>query len=141
MGYEQDLDQLVTFLEQTHPDLYRNITKEAFYTEVDNLKNKRMIKEQFQLELMKLVAKINDPHTTVNIPNYDIPFRIMPIGDKYYIVADYVNVESSYVGKSITAINGIQVDSYLKNFDEYIAFDNEAWKKTSYCDLLSNLYL
>ena len=139
MDFIKDLDELVSFLEQTHPHLYRNIGKEDFYKEIDRIKSLYLTKNQFQLELMKLFAKVKDPHTTVNIPTFNIPFKIKPIGDKLYIVDDYVNEPSQFIEKYISSINGIPVNKYIEKFNIYISYDTESWKKTCYCDLLSNL--
>lgn len=140
MDYINDLEQLVLFLEQTHPDLYRNITKDEFYFAVNDIKRKVLTKEQFRLELMKLVAKIKDPHTFINVPEVNIPFKIKTIGDNFYITDDFVNLESRFVGKRIISVNGFPINECLNKINLYISFDNDARKKTCYCDLLSNLF-
>ena len=133
-----DLDYLQKTLEETHPDLYRKCSKEEFDKTINEIKNKKLDDKIFKLEVMKLLSKVGDPHTTIDIESNPNIFKYKFIGDKLYILDDYVNSDSKYVNKEITSINGIPINQWISNLSQYVSYDNSACLKKNIYDLLNN---
>lgn len=136
--YHQDIDYLVRTLENMHPDLYRNISKEKFDNEVAKIKEQKLNDTNFELEVMKLLSKINDPHTNIDIKVSPKPYKFKFLDGKLYIIDDFINQNSPYLYNEITAINGHNINDWVNEISKYVSYDNKSGFNKEVTELLSN---
>lgn len=136
--YCEDLDYLSRALETIHPDLYRKCSKEDIQKSINDLKESNLNEKTFKLGIMKILSKIGDPHTTVDIESNPDIFKYKFIDNKLYILDDYVNENSKYINNEITAINNVPIKIWINKLSEYVSYDNEACLKKNVAELLNN---
>lgn len=103
--YSEDLNFLLNYLEDMHPDLYRFISKDKITEEIDKIKSIELNDRVFYLEVKKLLALFRDGHTMVYDFNQDYSFSYKIIKGKVFIIEDNKNRNSSYLYKEVTHIN------------------------------------
>ncbi|MBU1012989.1 MAG: hypothetical protein KKG99_08275, partial [Bacteroidetes bacterium] len=71
--WKQDIDLLVSKIEQYHPMPWTKISQKQFEDKAENLKLNLNLwdNEKITLEILKLVASIKDGHTQVLLDNQD----------------------------------------------------------------------
>ena len=84
--YNKQLEYVKKIIDKVHPFPYAYYDKEKFYNDIENLK-KLDIKDEnkLRMELMKLLAKLKDSHTHINI-NITTLFDIRMINNSFYII-------------------------------------------------------
>lgn len=135
--YIEDLDYLVNSLKSIHPDLFRNCSGEEFNNKVNEIKNMELDDNSFNLEVMKLLSLVGDPHTEIDLDSKAV-FKYKFIDNKLYILDDYVNFDSKYINKEITSINNIPIDEVVNLMNNYISYDNESCREKNLIELLNN---
>ena len=135
--YVEDLDYLVNSLKSIHPDLFNNFSEEEFNNKVNEIKNMELDDNSFNLEVMKLLSLVGDPHTEIDLDSKAV-FKYKFIGNKLYILDDYVNFDSKYINKEITSVNNIPIDEVINLMDNYISYDNDSCRKKNLMELLNN---
>lgn len=101
---------------------------------MDNLilKCKTTSNEQIYLNLLQIIAKIGDSHTSINLTTNDlIKFsNKFPIFLDYYKDGYYITVatkeNSSILGKKIVKINGIELSTIIDSLSTLFVTDNIA---------------
>lgn len=126
--YKEDIEILVEKLEEIHPDLYRNYTKENFYKDIDKLKKDsyNMRQDEFKCSLARVLAKLKDGHTTITFYT-NMLFELKYLDGKLYIVEDYKNNKSRYKYKYITNINGVNISNIINKVLECIPNETNSW--------------
>lgn len=127
---KQDIEQWVTFLEKTHPDLSYTIEDvNGFYQKVDALKNsitKPITVNEFWLKMMTFNSEMRDGHLSITPQNlHDIardyissgnrlmPFNVIFKDDKLLIMSQLNGEASNLVGYEILTINGKPVEQIV----------------------------
>ena len=121
-GWRIDLDYLTMRMEQTHYDVYRNISREQWAGEVDRITRDvpRLADYEIVVALMRLIARVGDGHSAVRTPSSgDLQFHVIPL--QFYIFKDGVFVRSaaaeyagSLVGKRVVAIGETPIEKALE---------------------------
>ena len=138
--YIEDIDYLVNYLITTHPDIYRNISKEELQEKIDQIKSTPQNMISFELSIRKLLAKINDSHTTIIDDNeINSPFKFRFLQDKLYIIEDDVNQSNEFIYNEITKINGIPLPFIIEELKKYVSYNNESDLKRQLTTTLTNV--
>ena len=83
--------ELIGQLESIHPDLYRNYDKKKFYKELSTIKFNN--KFQLKVDLSKVLAKLNDGHTSI-LFDKETTVELRYINGNIYIIDDYKKLEN-----------------------------------------------
>ena len=98
---KSDIDSLIKFIEETHPDPYTRYPRDSFYRDISNVK--RLITEHlstlsFYQLIEPVIVKLQDGHTDLAMPLsefYDLypdPFKI-PVKLKFSIEKPYISYQ------------------------------------------------
>lgn len=129
--WQQDIDLLVSKIEQYHPNPWARISQEQFEYRAAEIKSnlKTRDHERMVLEMLKLVASLQDGHTQVLLDNQDrfnlwFPVRIEKFNDGLFITA--VDTENSgLLGSRVLEIGNYDSDSAVQLLGEIIARDSD----------------
>jgi len=142
----QDLDQWLTFLDKTHPQLSYTVNDvDAFYADVKKLKSS-ITKPISVLEFWKKVSVfnsvLNDGHTTITfnklktMANQHIknggglfPFEVIFEQEKLVIKSQANGKYSEYRGSEITYINGQKTSDFITPLIQRTNGDTERFRK------------
>lgn len=139
--YKEDIKFLIDKIEEIHPNPYLYYDKKLFYKDLEELSNKNISFDEFNYEIRKIVAKLNDPHTN-SLYKRSFFWEIKLIENKVYIVFDYRNLDSKYLYKEIKNINGVDVKEIMPFIVNIASSDNKQWQKSRVQDyLLSKSFL
>jgi hypothetical protein len=121
---KSDIDSLVKFIEDTHPDPYCRYPKDSFYSGIADVKgqiNKPLSTLSFYQLIEPVLVKLEDGHTDLAMPLSDFyslypnPFR-MPVRLKFSVKKPYISYQGPIlpdldlpipVNGEILAINNI----------------------------------
>lgn len=134
IDWQSDLKFLKSELPKRHIDLFSKLPESKFDSLMDNLilKCKTTSNEQIYLNLLQIIAKIGDSHTSINLTTNDlIKFsNKFPIFLDYYKDGYYITVatkeNSSILGKKIVKINGIELSTIIDSLSTLFVTDNIA---------------
>ena len=98
---KSDIDSLIKFIEETHPDPYTRYPRDSFYRDISNVK--RLITEHlstlsFYQLIEPVIVKLQDGHTDLAMPLsefYDLypdPFKI-PVKLKFSTMKPYISYQ------------------------------------------------
>jgi tetratricopeptide (TPR) repeat protein len=129
-GWRMDLDYLTRRMEETHYDVYHDLSREEWHDAIGQLKRDvRNLKDyQVIVKLMQLVARVNDGHTRVAVP-VDGSFHVLPMW--FYIFTDGVYIRSAVadhsdlVGSRVVRIGDVPVDEALERVATVTQRDND----------------
>ncbi|MCL5034473.1 MAG: S41 family peptidase [Bacteroidetes bacterium] len=132
--YQQDLLYFSSQLQQTHPEPYRYVSKEWLDSETDRLLNvfaHETSDVSFQIGLEKLASHVHDSHTQVRVGDFSDK-RVYPIGilwlkDSLYVAAVEEGGDSTLVGSTVIALNGVPLSSVCGKLASYFSYDNFGW--------------
>jgi len=122
-----DLDTYVTLLEIIHPDPFHTTSREAWFVEVEELKNR--IPDLSDLEMiggiMRLSALVGDGHTSV----YPLEsFHLLPIHPYRFKNGFFIKAAAPefghLVGRKIVFVNGVAIEDIAKKAHGFLAGDN-----------------
>ena len=130
-----EVDYLVSKLEDTHPDLYRNYSKDKFCKEAERIKDSNYTDKKYKVALAKLLANLKDGHTTISFYT-EVIFDLSFIDSKIYIIDDYKNNNSKYKYKYITKINDVDISEVIKKVLEVIPNETDSWRNYVLCKQL-----
>ncbi len=128
VDWKGDLDFLNKELRKRHPNPFSVITEKEFNDSVDQLAAKidSLDSDEATFELMELVVKIGDGHTSV-VPNFG-SFRFFPINVKWFEDGVYVSaIERKHkhlVGAKLIAVGDMLTEKVVEQFGEFVAHDN-----------------
>lgn len=128
-----DLQTLMDTLESVHPNLYANTPKAAFEAKraVIEAGLASMSDIDFAIAAAELVALVRDSHTTININllmdklSY-LPFSLTKMREGWVIDA-LPRSKSTYLGCTVTAVNGIPIADAQERISAMVAADNSAY--------------
>lgn len=147
--YQQDLLYFSSELQQTHPEPYRYVRKEWFDYETDSLLNvfaHETSDVDFEMGLERLASHLRDSHTQVRAGspsgNRVYPIGILWLKDSLYVAAVEEGGDSTLVGSTVTAYNGIPVQEVCDRLASDFSYDNFGWVRWKLIGpLLSPAYL
>ncbi|AWH84619.1 hypothetical protein HYN59_05575 [Flavobacterium album] len=137
----EDLDTLVKYLEDTHPDIYYRYSKENFYGDVGRLKKsltKNLTRTEFYFAAEPLLSKFDDGHTDFHIiEEYNsqnpviIPyfFKVSPAKPFIVCAGAYKTVTSQLPNDAeILSINDIPSSQIAKDIIRLNTGENEDFR-------------
>lgn len=135
----KDLEFMRKSLPKKHINLFAKITEEEFNNEINKLENNigNLSSEEITVNIMELMAKIGDSHTT--IVNYKSN-TVYPIKSYWFKEGLFVtNVDREYkdiLGFKIVKINNIPVEEVMGRVKKLIPHENEYMLKTKNVELI-----
>lgn len=130
---QQDMTTLKNTLVGNHPNPFLNISESQFDSEINRIQNDFLAedKEQLILQLARLMAKLGDGHTYVDLASLSDTGLTLPISFLHLHDGWVINKASeqylSILGAKVIAINGVAIDEVESRFLQYISFENRAW--------------
>ena len=127
-----DLDYMIERLEITHPNMYRNISKEQFSLAVSQLRQKipSLGTNDIFFEFAKLVGLLKDGHKSMRPTRKFIEsLHIYPVA--YYLFGDSLFIMSidsrykEYVGWKVVKIGQLSAEEAIREVSQVISADNE----------------
>lgn len=125
----EDIDFLERQLLKKHPDPFRHISQKDFTAHIQEIRvrsNSTGVKD-LGMEIMKLLAKLNDAHTELDISYFGslvFPFKFRYISDGFYTVSTSLEYQQ-YLGWKLVAINNKPIDEIKKVLRAIIPIENE----------------
>lgn len=144
-GWKIDIDFMKKRMEQTHYDLFANITKDEWDKMFDNLQNKidQLDDSHIITELLKITSKVGDGHTTV-FPQVigKMKANVLPVAfhlfeDGLFITAASPEY-SDLAGKKVTKLGNEEAENLINRIKEVAPIDNEFGLKWIGMTLLGN---
>ncbi len=145
-GWKTDLMFMKNRMEETHYDLFANITRQKWDAMFENLSGNidGMDDSQIFTEMLKITASAGDAHTTI-FPgdNNSIKLNTMPL--QFFLFEDglYVTLASpeykELAGKKVLKIGNQTPEGALKKLKEVVSLDNEIWLKAAGMNYLTYL--
>lgn len=126
---QEDLDFLVSTLEEVHPDLYANTTAQAMAERIAYIEENMDGWDDltFAMELQTLVAMVGDSHTQLSIGGAG-DVRMLPLGLKWmagkWILTDAGQALTPYLGWEITGLGGLTMEQVQEKLDPLLSADN-----------------
>ncbi len=142
----EDLQILLTTLENNHPDIY-SVTKEkdfkALYEEVLISAPPQMQDIDFYFTVRELIAQIGDSHTMVGFPKdmaaslYALPIQIAYINNAWRLIVVEKSQEPM-LGSEVLSINGgVSIEQIMERAERLVGYDNQVWFKQNVSQLLN----
>ncbi len=138
---KEDIDTLVKYLEDTHPNPYYRYPKAQFYQDVQATKNsfsKDLSLLDFYLKAEPLLAKLDDGHTDFHIlQDYDaenpvvLPysFKLSPAAPFIICEGPYQTIDAQFPVKSkIVSINNIPAQKIVDDIINLNTGENRAFR-------------
>ncbi|MAY03485.1 MAG: hypothetical protein CMQ38_11000 [Gammaproteobacteria bacterium] len=133
-GLEYDLDYLIEEAQRMHAAPERPAFSDEFLGAVENLRERipDITGQQFYLEVMKLVAILDDGHSAIYTPDGDSPLEItlasLPLkffwfDDGMYIV-DGLDGNEIYAGSEVLQVEDLLVTEVMARLSEFRGVDN-----------------
>ena len=125
----EDVKELYSNIQQAHPDLYRNVSKETFDSSYLNLVHQcsqDLTLLSFVGELNKFLQLLKDSHTFVSVRDllsyrsfsrHYLPLRLMEQQGEVVVVKAWENTIPS--GVQLLSINSTRVSTYLKSAPQF----------------------
>jgi len=140
----KDIDLLTSKIEQYHPMPWARISQKEFELKAEEIKTKLKSwnNEKITLEILKLIASIQDGHTQVLLDNQDkfdlwFPVRFEKFEDGLFITgSDIKNAE--LVGARVLRIGNYDTESACQIVSEIIATDSDYGIARRITNFLSN---
>ncbi len=140
----EDLQVLMTTLENNHPDIY-SVTKEndfkALYEDV-LVSAPQMQDIDFYFTVRELIAQIGDSHTMVGFPQelaaglHALPIQIAYINNAWRLIVVEKSKEPM-LGSEVLSLNGVPIHQILKKAERLVGYDNQVWFNQSISQLLN----
>lgn len=137
----EDLDTLIKYLEQTHPNPYYRYPKADFYKAVDSVKHslaKPLNKVDFYFAAESLLAKLEDGHTDFHIMNdYKsqdpsvLPYNFKLSTTPPFLICTGIQFDSPAqvpAGTQIISINGIPAEKVLNDVIDLNTGENRPFR-------------
>lgn len=126
--WEEDLTELISNIENCHPNPYAHISKQEFYQLVDKLRSSFSDNEiENQIRMMKLVSSLRDRHTVL-FPNESftnwLPISIYKFEDGFHIISTIEKYKELLGAKILSFNNTLSNDVFELTADLYSS-DND----------------
>ncbi len=114
--WTEDLDFLKTELPKNHANLFFKLKRGEFEEGIENLKKKLMVYKDslIQCEIMKLLAKVGDPNTTIDIPLGRYPLSFFKFEDGIFLTCAPKGLEHALGLKLLKICGKPWQDAYSK---------------------------
>lgn len=133
---QQDLDTLVTTLEEKHKDMYRNVTREAVAKKQAEISQnlEQWDDFEFSLELQSLVAMLKDSHTSMSLNASSI--RALPLAiqwmDGAWRLTAAPEAQKALLGQEVTRMGKLTVSEVEQKLSAFISADNDVKRRYSF---------
>lgn len=132
----EDIAALCAVLEEKHPDMYANVSRETFARKRQALEEEagELTVGEFAYAMMELAALIGDAHTTVSYyqNKYSeltaLPFALTPMEGRW-LLAMAPEESAAHLGEEVTAINGVPMAEVFERAKAFISHDTLAWAR------------
>lgn len=127
----EDIDILASSMETRHPNLFAKIAAEDFHAAVEELKEKvpNLTENQIAIELMRLVALVQDGHTWMLPFQAALGFSALPIRLYHFtdglFVTDALEPNDSLIGNKLIRIGATAIEEVTDSLTPLVAHDNE----------------
>lgn len=129
-GWRIDLDYLTRRMEQTHYDVYRNVSSEEWAETIGELSDQidELEDHEIIVEIMKLVTRVGDGHTSVRTIGGPYGFHAIPL--RFYLFSDGVFIKAApkeyadVVGARVLRVGSVPVDEALERVATVTQRDN-----------------
>lgn len=146
--WTEDLEQLYTLLKTTHRDLYHKSTPAQFEALFQEIKRAipKLTDDEVIVQFTRLAALAHDGHTRLSLPlpegfglgqghtktpdpsHQRLIFRALPVAffgfDDGVYITKATQRYAHYIGKKVTAINGVSMEDALTRAKAISHFDN-----------------
>lgn len=128
-NWDEDVYHFGRELEDKHIDLFFKLSKSEFENDILQLRESTGIytDEKIIIELTKILSKIGDSHTQLQLGN---KFQVLPIEflwlDDGILLSAVDAANPHHLGKKIDSVNDIPILEVINGFREVIAFENES---------------
>ncbi len=140
--WRQDLQYLASNLQQTHPNLFFQMSQQDFNQAVAQLDASISSKADYEImvEMARIVALAGDGHTSLSLTQNRTGFRTYPLklywfDDGLYVTQAASNLASA-LGTRLVAIGGTSIDQAYALAAGAISHDTEIWVKAVSPDYL-----
>ena len=131
--YREELDKILSIIEEKHIDMYFNINKEELNKYVEELLSQYKLEDSYDLYyianviIKKLFGRF-DSHTKIVWRNADfnLPVRLKYIDGKVYIIKATEDNKDLLYGE-ILSINNVPIKQLLKEIEEMIAYSTNGF--------------
>ena len=131
LTWEQDINHLIERMELIHPSLYFSISETQFKNAADDLISSlpTFSNDQVIVEIMKLVALINDGHTWMLLQQEALDYSILPLRVYQFadgiFVTDAVTEHAQLTGSQLIRIGDTAIEDVVELMNPLISRDNE----------------
>jgi len=140
----EDLQVLMTTLENNHPDLY-SVHKEkdfkALYEEI-LVSAPQMEDIEFYFAVRELVAQVGDSHTMVGFPKdiaaslHALPIQIAYVNNAWRLIVVEKSQEPM-LGSEVLSLNGVSIEQIMERAEPLVGYDNQVWFNQNVSQLLN----
>jgi hypothetical protein len=129
--WRQDLRFMVRELQQRHPNLYHQVSHDAFDRAVSELDSQipTLPRNRIIVGMMRIAAMIGDGHTRIE-PRKDAAFSFPSLPVKFYLFDDGLFVraarseQAALLGARVEAIGSVPVEEAVRRVSELASRDN-----------------
>ncbi len=126
--YNAILEDGFPYINDVFPEKERKI---ALQEAVDNLAGDQVENIDFTIQTSKYLSNFNNQHTRINLKSpteKSFPFFIHMYKKEWYLLNISNEVDSTFIGEKITAINNIEIASIQEKLSGYTYAENETNK-------------
>lgn len=140
--WKEDIEFIQINLPDKHVNLFTKISSQEFNSEIESLIEKLPTLEENEIicGLMKIFAKIGDPHTGIHNESNMSRFNIAPVkfevfDDGIYLVGA-IESGDAFLRKKVTAVNNTPINIVCEKIAEIIPHENDYFVKSSIPNIL-----
>lgn len=140
----EDLQVLMTTLENNHPDLY-SVNKEkdfkALYEEI-LVSALQMEDIEFYIALCELVAQVGDSPTMIGFPKdiaaslHALPLQIAYVNNAWRLIVVEKSQEPMLCSE-VLSLNGVSIEQIMERAEPLVGYDNQVWFNQNVSQLLN----
>ena len=144
--FQEDFVYLTKVLKDSHPNIYKNFSKNIFENKKENVLNKlETVTDEtaFQIILQNFVANIEDAHTCIKINSLfnsekNYPLKFHWIKDKLFIVDLDKKLPDKWIGAQVINFEKYSLKETVGKCGSIIAAENNIWKQQKLRSYLRN---
>ncbi len=137
----RDVDQLVTLVEQVHPEPYSLISKQQLLNKANEIKqsiNYPLKRREFYLKLAPLITALSDVHSTLNLPQKlnqtfaekALSSGLFPLAVLYedyglFVATDLSGRPQVPIGAKLVAINHLPIEYLVSAMKRITSYETE----------------
>lgn len=131
--YKNMLDEIFTYIEEKHLDMYVNLSKEEFHDYKKKLIDKYEVEDIYDVyyignQLIKKLFGTMDSHTFIAFQyNYDLlPLKYKYTNDKLYVIRTDEDNKDILYGK-VKKINDIEIEKLVKKIEKLTVYSTNGY--------------